>query len=1674
MGIRMNPKRILSLAVFFVFSVTTTGFPAVTESTFTSSVIRNDEGVSVSVLTPNIEFADEILEGMSFQKIMLKSDAIIGQVGGPGLPAVTQLLELPAGREPSLTYEFIGAETFQRVKLAPIPRSASDNSKIHKNLIRQELFEENTLQPAEVASLTPPFNIGGSRYTVLTLAPFQYNPFTQTLVRYSEIRASIRYVPSESPENNHKFDEPVWRELAAALNDAPPRDDISPRTDNLGHLVIVVPNDNAYENAIAPLVNWKKRMGYVVTVVRMVRDVEYHENALKGYLETAWNEWELPPTYIILVGESARIPFFRDNDGEGSSWYISDNQYVTYGYNEGQEIEGWIPRSFIGRLPAQTAAEAVQMVTKIVGYESDPFNQQAWVEGGVMIAAGVHSCIQTNQAVRERMIEYGYRADQVAEAYAEYHAGQPNVDPNIVTNAVNGGLGFVNFRGYDTWGGYTTGQIRALRNSWRLPIVTGMVCATNDYANRFGAESIGEAWVRAYNNNEPAGAVACFGPSDRHTHTWFNNTLDGEFYRLLLNRGVHTLGALDLGSKLSLLRNYPSLLNLGNGESVGYYFFTYGMFGDPSMQVRTREPMEMEATYESSLPVGSTNLIVSVTDTDGNPLPDAYVHYYIDDDNRFGARTDANGEAIIEVAPLEESTLKLTITAVNYIPLLDEIEVSTQSAMASLLSFSIDDDNVEDSQGNSDGIVNPGEWIELTVTLANRGSETLQNLRASLESRNAFATVTRQSAGYGNVEPDGDAESDVPYLIEIAPETPSETKLEFLLSINSDEDFFPVSFGIPVEGYNFTVTGIETTDRQPLTPGATRGLVITIENSGRLNSDNLLGTLYCVDRTIQLRGAEANFSAIEPGDTCSNSEQPFDLTAGFNASQGGTVKFGLLLVDEAGLRDSLTFDLKLGDPAIDSPQGPDDYGYWAIDSRDTATGLEPEFERLQGNSNLNLVDNNDAASPTGAGGAVRTIDLPFPFVFYGERYRRLTVSTNGFIAFGESISIGWNNQELGSGLTGVAMVAPYWDDLYSGSVWTRFDEDNSRFIIEWRNFAAAGAQSLNFAVVLYDPATVITATGDGEIVIHYTEIPQMRDIPNEAVTIGIASPDGATALTVRHAHTSDMRTGLLHSGMAVRFTTGIIQDYGTLIGSVTDAGTGEPMSGVRIKLEGTGFYAITDDAGQYQLDNAVVGSYNVLARKRYFNEISENNVEIRLDEITNVDFSLTHPEFRIDIETIQVTVPPDSIRYRNFNVSNDGNGPLEYEITLNVNPEGAQGDTAWSLVFDWNASEITDETNLRGVTADKEFFYLAGQRVRSEYPHPMFVLNMQGELQREFDQFPIDSAARGYACLDFNGTNIVAVEERSIVELSTEGEFIGSIVTPERQASLSIAYAPITGTYFTKGITGSNIFEIDAQGNLVTSHPTADQSFRTFGFAWFPTDPDGYCLYTLRLNQEEGVTEVWKMNHQNSEWLKVRTMNWEVGDLPIDMVITKRYDPLKWILAVLVNRQAGDRLMGYQLSANTTWIDFEPSEGIVEAGRTQEFHLEFAAEDLPRDQYDVVLELVHNAAGDRIDIPVTFIVGDEISVNEPLLLPIGSGLQSLYPNPFNSKINASFSLPHAGVVSLALFDAAGREVRNLELGRMETGSHTVTFEGHGLVSGVYLLKLETGHESFAGKVVLIK
>lgn len=89
-------------------------------------------------------------------------------------------------------------------------------------------------------------------------------------------------------------------------------------------------------------------------------------------------------------------------------------------------------------------------------------------------------------------------------------------------------------------------------------------------------------------------------------------------------------------------------------------------------------------------------------------------------------------------------------------------------------------------------------------------------------------------------------------------------------------------------------------------------------------------------------------------------------------------------------------------------------------------------------------------------------------------------------------------------------------------------------------------------------------------------------------------------------------------------------------------------------------------------------------------------------------------------------------------------------------------------------------------------------------------------------------------------------------------------------------------------------------------------------------------------------------------------------------------------------------------------------------------------------------------------------------------IPSGFNLQQNYPNPFNPVTNIKFSVPKSGLVTLKVFDIAGREVAELINQNLEAGNFNYDFDASGLSSGVYFYRITAGAYNNVKKMILVK
>lgn len=83
-------------------------------------------------------------------------------------------------------------------------------------------------------------------------------------------------------------------------------------------------------------------------------------------------------------------------------------------------------------------------------------------------------------------------------------------------------------------------------------------------------------------------------------------------------------------------------------------------------------------------------------------------------------------------------------------------------------------------------------------------------------------------------------------------------------------------------------------------------------------------------------------------------------------------------------------------------------------------------------------------------------------------------------------------------------------------------------------------------------------------------------------------------------------------------------------------------------------------------------------------------------------------------------------------------------------------------------------------------------------------------------------------------------------------------------------------------------------------------------------------------------------------------------------------------------------------------------------------------------------------------------------------------IMTAHPNPFNAQMSIEYQLPVSGKTVVKVYDLLGRETALLSDGWQTAGTHSVTFNGKGLSSGVYFVHVKSGKYEGVRKAVLMK
>jgi len=443
-------------------------------------------------------------------------------------------------------------------------------------------------------------------------------------------------------------------------------------------------------------------------------------------------------------------------------------------------------------------------------------------------------------------------------------------------------------------------------------------------------------------------------------------------------------------------------------------------------------------------------------------------------------------------------------------------------------------------------------------------------------------------------------------------------------------------------------------------------------------------------------------------------------------------------------------------------------------------------------------------------------------------------------------------------------------------------------------------------------------------------------------------------------------------------------------GVISDLAEEQPVEDVTIDIDRYIITRYSDENGEYSFNDLPLGEYQFTFTAPDFLRCIEH-VEVDEGGEIELDIELRHSRCNPDRDEIFAELAPDENIQVNFNVRNDGNGPLTYLVERRL--LGDANADPWTLRQSLFVGEDRDDSRIQGVVFANDHFYVTGSH---DNEPAIYIFSPGGEYIDMFIQPGEDRY--GMKDLAWNDELLWGVIGQTIYGLTLNGDVQVELESPF-QSTTNITWDPDNQWLWVSGTT-TNFAALDVHGDQQAE--VNRQGLRVYGLAYFPDDPDDHPLYIYAKESQTNRAMVYKANPDDGDIVFITYLDTELGGSPQGAFITNQYDIYSWVFIAVANAGANDRVDIWQIEAFKDWMQLDPMEGVIEADNTQEFNLTLDATGLPPEDFWGELVFLHDGVGSETHIPVTLrVVEGPIEAERTIELEIGWNMVSanLQPEP---------------------------------------------------------------------------
>ncbi len=918
------------------------------------SVVQQDQsGIIVNFSVPDFSIDPVIVNGKHQSSIQLPGVFLFNNEGAPNVPGTGRYIAIPEGATAFVEVLDQRIEIIQNVELAPAPRIPKENEDGLEYPVDQSIYSNNAYYPAQATLLSAPTKVRGVDVVMLGISPFQYNPVTKELLVYKDIKVKVHFLGGNAhfgiDRLRSRWFDPLLEDMLLNPKSLQKVDynKTTLNTDEVGYeYLIIVPNDEIFSQWADSIKKFRTRQG-IITGIKTLAEVGGNTTtAIENYINNAYNTWSIPPVACLLIGDFGTNAANTLISPIYNSYCASDN---IYGDVDGNSM----PDVVMARMTAQDGPQLQVMVRKFLDYERNPPMSPAFYDHPITaLGWQTERWFQVCSEViggfwKNNLGKHPVRVNAV-------YVGDPSVDPwssatntsTVVSYFGPSGLGYIpatpqglsgwtggtpadvnialnegsfmlqhRDHGFENgWGepGYTTPDIDDLTNT-DLSYIMSVNCLTGKF--NYSSEVFAERFHRYTYNGQPAGALGVLAATEV-SYSFVNDVFVWGMYDNMWPEFLPAYGSNPADRGI-----LPAF-----GNAAGKYFLqqsgwpynttnkevTYNLFhhhGDAFLTVFSEVPQSLTVVHNPTIYTAETSFAVTA---DAGALICLSMNGEI---LGTGIGTGAPVSITIPGNQIPPDVIDVVVTKQNRLRYEGVVNVIPPNGPFVVKNVVI----VNDTAGNSDGLVDYGEAIQLTVAVKNVGNSQANNVVVNLSTSDPFITMGTASANYGNIAASLIVSVTNAYSFTVANNIPDGHLIVFKLTAsdgtNNWVSYFSLQGHAPVISYvSFSVNDSLGNNNHRIDPGENFTLDIIIKNSGSSKAVNVFGLLSTADTVALVNAAALPYGDLAPGTTGLAS---YSVTADSATPTGHMVLFNLGLNANLGITGSGSFTTVFGQiPAL--------------------------------------------------------------------------------------------------------------------------------------------------------------------------------------------------------------------------------------------------------------------------------------------------------------------------------------------------------------------------------------------------------------------------------------------------------------------------------------------------------------------------------------------------------------------------------------------------------------------------------------------------------------------------------------------------------------------------------------------------------------------------------------